>query len=253
MAALSEAHKAQVQRFLAYFKGKRERLLADRDSEKMDFMNDRLPSNDAIFNKSDVEDLMDTYHAQIVGCIREALEEFINLSAVYVSQVFASAEQSSLVLNAGDVYSIESTNTAAEINSMLAIGAAPMGSMPALRASLSRDLPTLAPAAASDPVLVQKIQVMEQENLEMQQRIQMMEAQTTELLQERSMLHQQLTIQAGQPPPEPFSTNSTQFKELKAILNKKTAEIQQLRDVLRSNGLPLPATAGGIELAPEDD
>jgi hypothetical protein len=252
MAALSDTHKAQVQRFLSFLKGKRERLLSDRDSEKQDFMSDRLPSNDAIFNKPDVEDLMDTYHAQMIGCIREALEEFINLSAVYVSQVFMSAEQCALTLNAGDVFAIENQNTVAEISALVATGAAPQ---PALqRPSLSSALPTLAPAAANDPVLVQKIQDLEQENVQLQHRLQMFEGQINDMLTERQVLHQQLA-QVGQvmAQPEPFSSNSTQFKELKAIVNKKTHEIKLLRDVLRSNGLPLPGTGGGIELAPEDD
>lgn len=252
MAELNDAHKAQVQRFLAFFKGKRDRLLVDRESEKDDFKNDRLPSDDAVFNKTDVEDLLDTYHAQIVGGIREALEEFINVSAVYVSQVFLAAEQSSLIINAGDVSSIENQNTVADITSMVTTGKAPK---PAVKRNVSSVLQKMfqkAPkpavkAAANDPVLVQKIQELEQENVQLHERLQLLEAQ-------RAVLSDQLAT-AGSPvaAPERFNSNSTQLKELEAILNKKTSEIELLRDVLTTNGISLPGTSGFLDLATEED
>eukprot|EP00439_Symbiodinium_sp_Y106_P032342 s604_g3.t2 len=74
MAELSDSNKAQVLRFINYFKAKRERLLADRESEKAEFISDRLADDEAIFSRTDVEALLEAYHAQVIGTVREAIE-----------------------------------------------------------------------------------------------------------------------------------------------------------------------------------
>lgn len=255
---LNDTHKAQVARFITFFKGKRERLLADRESERTEFTSDRLADDQAIFNTMDVMDLVEAYHAQVIGCMREAIDEFINHSAVYVSQVFLQAEQSGLTLDAADVSTIEDQNQVAQIAELAAKGAAPP---PAAKRQFNT-LPTLgqtggaAPGGTADPTVLAKIQELEEENRQMRERYQLMQEQVSALLKERSALATQLE-KAGMsaaPTTVPESlAQSSQFKELKAIVKKKSDEVKQLRMCLQKAGLPLPGTGGGVELAPDDD
>eukprot|EP00438_Fugacium_kawagutii_P029177 Skav210073 [mRNA] locus=scaffold7699:2517:10929:+ [translate_table: standard] len=99
-AELSDVNKAQVQRYISYFKAKRERLLAERDAEKAEFISDRLADDQAIFNRADVEEMVETFHSQTAASVREAIEGFMNLSAVYVSQVLHRVAR--LALKCGD-------------------------------------------------------------------------------------------------------------------------------------------------------
>merc|ERR1719245_2357961 len=112
----------------------------------------------------DVKDLVEAYHAQVIGGMREALEEFINHSAVYILQVFLQAEQSGLTLDAADVSTIEEQNNVDQIAALAAKGAAPP---PAAKRQFNQ-LPTLgaptAGAAAGDATLLSKIQELEEEN-----------------------------------------------------------------------------------------
>mmetsp|Transcript_16642 Transcript_16642/g.35190 ORF Transcript_16642/g.35190 Transcript_16642/m.35190 type:complete len:251 (+) Transcript_16642:75-827(+) len=248
---LSDPHKAQVARFISFFKGKRERVLSDRTSEKDEFKMDRLSDPQAIFNTMDVEDLLETYHAQICGSMREALEGFINISAVHLSQVLLQAQQHGMVLDGADVASIEDQHAVDQIASFSAMGLAPP--VTAKRTTL----PTLGAAGTADPAAMQKVAELELENSQMRERYQMMQQQVSELLRERSQLVAQCEQAGGAAPvPAPaqrLGSDSTQFKELKAIVKKKSMEVKELRNVLISNGLPLPNTGGGVELQAEDD
>lgn len=47
--------------------------------------------------------------------------------------------------------------------------------------------------------------------------------------------------------------DSSQFKELKAIVKKKSDEVKVLRRAMAAHGLPVPSVEGGVELAPDDD
>lgn len=253
---LSDANKAQIARFVTFFKGKRERLLADREAEKNEFKTDRLADDQAIFNKLDVEDLVDAYHAQVVGCVREALEGFINLSAVYVSQVLLQAEQAGVTVDTTDLSAIENQNRVDQIAALVAKGAAPV-------LAKRTTLPTLQAAPPSpsgggglpDPTLAMKLQELEAENAQMRERYQMMQSQVSELLKERSVLAAELEKAGAAAVPTVTERlgDSSQFRELKAIVMKKSEEVKALRQVLLANGLPLPGTAGGVELPPEDD
>lgn len=266
MAELSDVSKASISRFVSFFKGKRERLLADRLSEMHEFKADRLLDDHAIFNKSDVEDLVDTYHAQLVGCLRESLEDFINLSAVYSAQVFLQAEQSGIQLDIADVSAIEDQHRVDEIKTMVSRGMAPGGSAPLKRASA---LPAIGAVPSSpsgvspvgptsDPQMVAKLRELEYENAQMLERYQLMQSQVSQLLQERSVLVQQLEqVGAGaaiaQSVMEQRLGDSSQFKELKVIVKKKSFEVKQLRQCLINAGLPLPYDEGGLEVQPDDD
>lgn len=273
---LTDAHKAQVAKFISYFKGKRERLISDRESEKNEFKSDRLSDDGAIFNKMDVEDLLDTYHAQIVGCVREALEEFINLSAVFLSQVLVQAQQSDLTLDGADLSAIEDHNRVDQIATLVMQGMAPQAPVAAKRTSL----PTLAASPqpvgpSNDPALLQKVAELEVSNQQFRERYQLMQSQVAELLKERSTLTSELEKIGGEAAaaaaaataargaaaaaaaaapavPERIG-DSSQFKELKAIVKKKSDEVKELRKRLVAAGLPLPGDDGGVDLAPDDD
>eukprot|EP00435_Cladocopium_sp_Y103_P055670 s503_g18.t1 len=79
MSELSDLNKAQVQRYISYFKAKRERLLAERESEKTEFISDRLADDQAIFSRADVEEMLETFHSQTAGSVREALEATVGV------------------------------------------------------------------------------------------------------------------------------------------------------------------------------
>jgi len=246
---LSDTSKAQVAKFVAFFKAKKERLLADRQAEKDEFKMDRLADEGAIFNQGDVSDMLYTYHAQICGCLRESLDEFVNSSAVYVSQILLQGEQASVPLDPGDLSSIEEQHKVAEIAAMVAQGVAP----PLVAKRNIGALPTLS-GSAPDPAAAQKMLELEQENQQMLDRTQMMQAQISELLKERSGLTEQLAASgaAAAPSTSGAALNSGQFKELMAIVEKKTSEVKELRRLMAEAGLVVPAAGGGVELTAED-
>lgn len=249
---LNPNNKAQVSRYVAFFKGKRERALVDRDTEKQEFVMDRLADDEAIFNKTDVEDMIEAYHAVMVGSTRETLEEFINLSAVHFAQGLAIAESAGLAMEGSDVASIDQLGPST-LAGMVSAGHAPMGAAPARAAGPLPSLPV-------DAVSPQKVQELEEANRQMRERYQAMQVQVSQLLQERSVMQADLERAAAgaavAPPPaapvaERFS-DSQQFKELKNILKKKTDEVKNLRQFVVASGLELPNTSGGIELTADD-
>jgi len=304
MAALNEVHKAQISRFVTFFKGKRERLLSDRESDKEEFKSDRLADEEAIFNKTDVVDLIDTYHALLIGSIREELENMINLSAVYISQVFGQAEtQFGALLDGADVCMIEDQNQRQAIADLVTRGAAP-----APLTKRNATLPSLEPTGgtvSADIAVAQELQDLKAANQQMNDRYRTMQQETATLLQERSSLAQELekmkinfaTLRAQMHALNPECSNpgveiganaleierqlneskatldvknaelatmskemnkrlgdSSQFKELKAIVKKKSDEVKQLRRYVASSGLPLPdIQTAGVDLAPDDD
>lgn len=294
MGDLSAEHQNQVARYIHFFKGKRERLLADRGMEKDEFTGDRLADSSAIFNHSDVEDLINQYHATMIGALREELAQIIDLSAVYVSQLLAQAQNFGIVLDSVDVSLVEDQNRIGAVKA-LGGGAAPPP------APQRPTLTQLAPVQASgtDLAMVQEVQDLKEDNRKIQERYQKMQSETSSLLQERSALSAQLTnVQANF---EAFrqqvnsagldsgsSANvhqieaslsetrglldaksaecarlnqdvnqrlgdSSQFKELKAIVKKKSDEVKVLRRAMAVHGLPAPSMEGGVDLAPEDD
>mmetsp|Transcript_13698 Transcript_13698/g.39458 ORF Transcript_13698/g.39458 Transcript_13698/m.39458 type:complete len:254 (-) Transcript_13698:157-918(-) len=251
---LNDAHRAQVMRFITYCKGKRERMLVERNAEAIEFKGDRLADDSAIYNKVDVEDLVNTYHAMMVGSSRESMEELINLSAVTMAQMLALGEQAGLVMDSVDVAAIDQ-NGAAAIASMATQGKAPPGSAAKLP---GHQLPSL---PVDDSSLKIKCQELEEENRQMRERYQSMQVQVSELLRERSQLSEELSKAAAgaavQPPPPPPAaerfSDSTQFKELKALMKKKSEEVKELRQFITASGLQIPNTGGGVEIPADDN
>merc|ERR1719410_1536354 len=105
---------------------------------------------------------------------------------------------------------------------------------------------------------MQKMQELEEENRQMRERYQAMQMQVSELMRERSNLAAELEKAAhgmavAPPPPSAVhDRDSHQFKELKAIVKKKTEELKMYRQYVVANGLQLPNTGGGVELVAED-
>jgi len=122
---LNPAHKAQVSRFISFFKGKRERLITDSEAEKNDFKADRLVDDSIVFNKNDVAQLLDSFHQQAMATVREDMEYIINLSAVYIAQILSQAEQTGITLDSSDVAALEEKNRVEQINSYAALGQVP--------------------------------------------------------------------------------------------------------------------------------
>jgi len=247
---LNDAHRAQVARFVAFCKGKRERALLEKEGEKSEFKSDRLVDDSAIYNKSDVEDIVDTYHAMMAGGAREVTEELINLSAVTISQLIGLAEQAGLQMDSVDVAAIDQYG-AASLASMAAQGSAPACG------GVKRPAGALPSLGGENKGMAE----LEEENRQMRERYQAMQLQVSELARERSQLAEELQrAAAGQavepppppPPPQSFG-DSSQYKEMKALLKKKSEEVKTLRQTILANGLALPATEGGFEVTADDD
>lgn len=291
---LNDAHKAQLTRFVQFFKGKRDRSLADREAEKEDFKSDRLPDDGVIFSKAEAEALLEAYHAQVTGQMREDLEKSTNLSAVYVSQLFAQAENVGMDMHLDDISMIEDQSRLGQISLLALEGAPPL--VPKPRAAL----PSLAaPGAATvDPAIFRQLQEMEEANRQMTERYQLMQAEVATLMKERTMLFteneevkaqlggllqrmhetganegalaQQIEQQLGDANARlqakmqecdnmRFDLNqrlneSTQFRELKALLKKKSDQNKMLRQHMAAHGIAEPQVdEGHVELTADDD
>lgn len=260
MSELSDLNKAQVQRYISYFKAKRERLLAERESEKTEFISDRLADDQAIFSRADVEEMLETFHSQTAGSVREALEGFVNLSAVYVSQVLHRAESFGVPIDI-DMAAIEDQNSIDQIASLALQGFVPaaMGKRNANLPSLGGVPPPPSPLGpAGDLNTMAKMQELEQDNAQLRERYSQMQQQVSELTHERSQLSEQLD-QAGaqvalsQSQLSEHVGSSSQFRDLKDILRKRTEEVKLLREYIASAGLDVPGTEGGVELLADDD
>lgn len=288
---LNESHKHQLQRYQHFFKGKRERLLKDRDADNREFIGDRI-DNDAVYNGKEVEDLLQQYHAQLIGALRQELAQIIDFTAVYTSQILSQAQQYGMTLDGVDINMVEDQN---RVNALHAMDSSIAPPMPAQRPTLA----ALQPTGAPDLLMTQKMQDLEEENRQLQARYQKMQSESTTLLHERSGLQAELekiktnfdvfrqqVNQAGldssssanvqeieaslasshnalqarnaeiarmKQEQEARIADSSQFRELKAIVKKKSDEVKLLRRAMQQHGLPLPQAEGGVELVADDD
>mmetsp|Transcript_33380 Transcript_33380/g.76208 ORF Transcript_33380/g.76208 Transcript_33380/m.76208 type:complete len:286 (-) Transcript_33380:59-916(-) len=283
---LNPAHKAQVSRFISFFKGKRERLITDSEAEKNDFKADRLVDDSIVFNKNDVAQLLDSFHQQAMATVREDMEYIINLSAVYIAQILSQAEQTGITLDSSDVAALEEKNRVEQINSYAALG-----QVPPVRGR-SGALPALVPAGAAADAVTQENANLKEENRQMRDRYQSMQTQVSDLLRERSQLSGELdqvrasVQQVRQEVPgsatayqleqilgntkaaldakiqenEQMRTDlnsrlgdSSQFGQLKAIIKKKNEEVKMLRAHMTQYGIAPPNVASdGVDLDADD-
>lgn len=276
---LNDIHKAQISRFTSFFKGKRDRVLGDRESEKNNFISDRLVDESAIYNHSDVRLLIEAYHAEVMSCLRDELEKTANLSAVFVAQFCGQAEASGMCLQVEDISVIEDHNLIGQIGGLAAVNAPPLA--PKQRTQLA----AVSGTGSADPAILQELQDIKEENRIMKDRNMQLQTEISAALRERSMLSSQLDVAKMQATGGTDTAlyerqladaraqhdqkhyelenlkmelsnrlaESTQFRELKAIVRKKTSENKDLKQRMAAAGLAPPDDGEGIELTADDD
>eukprot|EP00932_Pfiesteria_piscicida_P014292 SRR837773.26029.p1 GENE.SRR837773.26029~~SRR837773.26029.p1 ORF type:complete len:246 (-),score=43.85 SRR837773.26029:173-829(-) len=155
---------------------------------------DRLVDEAAIFNYADVQVLLNDYHLQVIGRVREELESTTNLSAVFIAQLLAQAEASGMALQVEDISAIEDQNRVGQISALTALPPSPALSMPPLAPKPRQALDAvLAPGGgAGNVALLQQVQDLEEEKRQMQERFARVEMELTNLSRERSALSQEV-------------------------------------------------------------
>eukprot|EP00929_Paragymnodinium_shiwhaense_P105108 TRINITY_DN7000_c0_g1_i1.p1 TRINITY_DN7000_c0_g1~~TRINITY_DN7000_c0_g1_i1.p1 ORF type:complete len:301 (-),score=92.84 TRINITY_DN7000_c0_g1_i1:192-1094(-) len=237
---LNELHTAQLARLAQFFKGKRDRCFADRLSEKDEFKSDRLSDPGAIFNATDVEGMIDFYYESMAGHFREELEATANISAVYISQLLAQAEQMGASLQVDDISVVEDQSRLGQVSALAALQGAPPP-VPKPRAAL----PTIDQTAiATDPSVVQEVQDLKAHNQQLTERFQQMQTEMASLLSERSTLtseldkaQQMMVDMRARLSETPLDADTAHrlneidaaLHQSQAALNEKSAEAEALR------------------------
>mmetsp|Transcript_2090 Transcript_2090/g.4690 ORF Transcript_2090/g.4690 Transcript_2090/m.4690 type:complete len:245 (+) Transcript_2090:68-802(+) len=242
---LSDAHKAQISRFTAFFKAKRERMLTDIEGAKNDFMTDRLVDESAIFNCRDVHLLLETYHAQVVASVKDESEKATNLSGVFVAQLLCQAEGAGMSLQVPDISVIEDQNRVGQIGSLAAVTAPPLAPKP--RATLT----AMEGISGVDPSVLQELQDARGEIQMIRDRNAQLQTEMSAVLKERSALASE--VEQLRANPASSGVDSTHFRNLKSMLKKKTAENKDLKQRMVEAGLTLPDDGQGIDLVPDSD
>mmetsp|Transcript_11790 Transcript_11790/g.35569 ORF Transcript_11790/g.35569 Transcript_11790/m.35569 type:complete len:278 (+) Transcript_11790:73-906(+) len=275
---LGDVHKAQLSRFAAFFRGKRDRAVADREAEKSDFITDRLADESAIFNYADVRLLLDAYHNQVMASLRDELEKTANLSAVFAAQLLGQAEAAGVTLQVEDISVIEDQNRLGEIGALPAVNAPPLAPKKAA-------LTAVGGTGTADPAVLQELQDLKEENRVMKDRNMHLQTEISGALRERSALaaeldqvktsltgaqqagggdanaaeyQRQLTEKHAELESLKRELNqrlgdSSQFRELKSIVQKKSAENKELKQRLAAAGLAAPDEGACVELEADSD
>lgn len=290
---LNDVHKVQLSRFTTFFKGKRDRVLSDREMEKNDFISDRMADEAAIFNYNDVRLLLDTYHNQVMTCLRDELEKTVSLSAVFAAQLLGQAEQSGLTLQVEDISVIEDQNRLGQIGALSSINAPPLQPKP------RNTLAAVDGSGTADPAVLQELQDLREESRMMKDRNMHLQTEMSTVLKDRSVLTAELDqvkanlrehvtrmhqgggggggdVQAAEYQRQLQESrglleqkhvelenlkrefnqrlgDSSQFRELKGIVKKKTAENKELKQRMAAAGLGVPDDGQGIELEADSD
>lgn len=235
---LNDVHKAQISRYFAFFKGKRDRHVKEIADIAEDIKDDRC--SDDVYNRDDVQSIMDSYCIQVSASVKEELEKVANLSAVYVSQLLQQAQISGLQLET-DISIIEDQSRIDSIQELAKFGAAPPQPKRASLPQLS------AQGYSNDPNLLQECQDLKEENRKMADRFQQMQTQTTELLRERASLSSELekvkenfkrvraemSAQGGTASAQGIQEIETSVVETKKMLDDKKAECEEMRQDLK--------------------
>lgn len=292
---LNELHKSQISRQASFFKGKREKIIADRDAEKEDFKNDHNADDARLFNKGEMDQMLDYYHYQVMAKVREELEFTSKLAGVYTALFLGQAEAYGMSLQVEDISIIEDRGRLDQISSIAAVSGAPPA-VPRARQALA----PMGMEAAADPKVLQELSDVREEKRQMEERYIGMQAEVSGLLRERSTLSSELEkmklnfgqlmaeMQANYPANVGSASaveverllndtkgtldmksaecesmrqdlnarlgDSSQFRDLKGIVKKKSDEIKNLKAVLQQYGIAPPASAdGGVELQADSD
>lgn len=233
---LTPTHQAQISRYFAFFKGKRERHLKELEAISEDVKDDRC--SDDVYNRDDVRSIMDSYCIQVSSAVKEELEKVSNLSAVYVSQLLAQAQAASLTLET-DISLIEDQGRIEQIKELASMKPGPpvpkRGPLPQLNAQ----------GYSNDPALLQECQDLKEENRKMADRFQQMQAQTTDLLRERASLSGELEkvkenfkrvraeMAGAQLSAGGIQEIENSLGETKKLLDDKKQECEQMRQDLK--------------------
>jgi hypothetical protein len=290
---LNDVHKAQISRLTSFFKGKRDQCIAHQDGEKEDFKSDHNSDEGRIFNKAEMDQMLDYYHHQVMARVKEDLENAAKQAAVYQSLFLGQAEQYQITLQVDDVSVIEDRSRLDQINAIAAVTGAPP--------PVAQPRQQLAPIGAGvnappDPRVLAELQQAQEEKAQMEQRYLTMQTEMSQLLKDRSQLSAELDAIKGQfaqlveqIPETQHSANtaqiqallnqtegtldqksaeceamrnelnsrladSSQFTHLKAIVKKKGEKIKYLEAYLAQHGIALPQQEGGcVELQADSD
>lgn len=287
---LHDVHKAQIARYTAFFGTKRARALADRDCELEDFKSDRLVDEAAIFNYADVVELLNTYHQQVMGRVREELELEINQSANYIAHLMSQAEANGVYLQIEDITIIEDQSRVGQVGSLSAM-AAP--AMPPLLPKPRQTLESVHPGGGGggdNVALLQELQEAKEQKRLMEERCSRVEYELTNISRERSALsaevgrlqeasvagvdqthaHAQEYARQLQETRQAYEAkfaecqqlsqemttrlaDSVQFQQLKSIVKQKTAEVKDLKGRLVAAGMAPAEEPGCVELQADSD
>mmetsp|Transcript_22512 Transcript_22512/g.46699 ORF Transcript_22512/g.46699 Transcript_22512/m.46699 type:complete len:282 (+) Transcript_22512:1-846(+) len=279
---LNDIHTAQISRFTTFCKGKRDAMLMEQEGQKDDFLSDRLIDDSAIYNSADVRGLLEAYHTQVMGRFRDDLEKTVNLSGVFTAQLLSQAQQHGVSLQVEDISIIEDQSRTAQIGALPAMSAPTLAPKP--RTTLSA---VEGGGGVSDPAVLQQLQDIKAENQMMRDRNQQLQTEMSAVLRERSMLSSELeqvrgSVQGGgiadagecarqlaetkalldqknfevdtlKKESAQQLSESTQFRELKSILKKKSAENREMRQQMMAAGIAPPDDGQGIELQADSD
>lgn len=282
---LSEDAKAQVGRFMGFFKGKRDLAIADAVAGKDEFVSDRLADDSAIYNSSDVKALLSALSDQLIASLKQEHETIVGTSAVYVSQLLIQAEKAGTKVDVPDISIIEDRKNISQVSSLAGVKYS--------LAPPKRGLDAIG-STGSDPKVLQELLDVKEENRQMHDRQRSLQTEMSTLLKERSTLTAELekvkenfkqmrarstgdnSVNAAAIERSLNETKamldskasecdtmkkdldkrlgeSSQFKELKSILQKKTDEVKDLKKRLAKAGVDVPSTDGGVDLEPDDD
>ncbi|CAK0856814.1 unnamed protein product, partial [Prorocentrum cordatum] len=278
---LGEVHQAQLSRFGAFFRAKRDEVIAERDSEKNEFLRDQIADPSAIFNAADVQQILEGYHMQVMMHTREDLDRFASLSGVYVSFLMAQAESSGMVLQVDDVSASEDQSRIHQVEELAALNAPPLAPKP------RGQLTALPGAGGADLAVLQELQELrergrqlEDYNLKLQGDLDVSSQRCAELEQVKANMQQHLLHSAegaggmSSAQAEQYEralgearaecemlrigdmdqklNDSSQVRDLKALLKKKNDDIKGLRQVVAQAGLQ-PGGGDGTELDTDSD
>lgn len=279
---LNAAHKAQASKFVAFFRGKRERILADKEAGRAEFKSDRLADDEKVFNKADVEALLDAYASQVVGAFGEELETMTTNAADFCTQLLHEAEQKGVTLDAADISLVDDPSRAAQVLALAAGGG--LGPAPGAKKTLGA-----IEGSVSDPTALAAVQDAKEEVRQKNDTIMSLQGQMTGIKEERNRIQGELEqvkenfkkmrtsgsvggdgsanlalqsvldaktkeLEEVQKDMQKKLGESSQFRDLKAMMKKKSDEVKELRRAMQQAGLALPGDKDeGVELEAEDD
>lgn len=282
---LSELSQAQLSRFTAYFKSKQENAMYTFEAEKGNFYSDHLADESAIFNQQDVLNLLETYHQMVMGNVRVELDNNNSLAGVYASLLLAQAEASGLALQVEDISVVDDQSRVDQLDALAAIKAAPP--MPKSRAVLEA-----VGGGTADVATLQALEDSREEVRQMKDRERVMQTEVQSLMKERSTMMSELEMvkqnfknlmqqRHAEDPSAGFGSaeieqtramldaksveceelrkdmnkrlgDSSQFRDLKAIVKTKSSQIKELKAVLMQHGL-MQVEDEGVELEADSD